>query len=259
LRRVLAAPVASVKELPVAKAGTEINETFRAIRIGIVASRTSPSPKTVLITSGTVSEGKTMTAVNSALAFAQMGDKVLLIDADLRRARCHSVLDIRNDGGLSEVLTGRRKAEDVVRSSGIEGLSCITAGSPSSNPGALLGSKKMADLLAYLKTLYDCILIDSAPVMQISDTLLLATMVDSVLLVAGPATPKQVLRTVCSRLHMVRAKVLGVVLNRLDIKLGNDGYYYSPDGAPVYHPVVVPGVSASLNSPNLQLLPGDTH
>jgi len=116
----------------------------------------------------------------------------------------------------------------------------------------------MADLLAYLKTFYDSILIDSAPVMQISDTLLLATMVDGVLLVAGPATPKRVLRTVCSRLYMVRAKLLGVVLNRLDIKLGNDGYYYSPDGAPVYHPVVVPGVSASsLSVPDLQLLSGD--
>jgi capsular exopolysaccharide synthesis family protein len=223
----------------------------------VVASSISPSPKTVLITSGSVGEGKTMTAVNSALAFAQMGDKVLLIDADLRRARCHTVLDIPNDAGLSEVLRGRCKAEEVVRSTGIEGLACMTAGVPNSNPGALLGSKRMADLLAYLRTFYDCILIDSAPIMQISDTLLLATMVDGVLLVAGPTTPKQVLRTVCSRLQMVRAKVLGIVLNRLDIKLGNDGYYYAPDGAPVYHPVVVPGVSASLNSANLQFLPGD--
>ena len=254
-----AIPIATPHKLPAAAAGTEINETFRAIRIGIIASRAASSPKTVLITSGSVSEGKTMTAVNSALAFAQMGDKVLLIDADLRRSRCHSVLDIPNDAGLSEVLTGRRKPEEVVRSTGIEGLACITAGSPHANPGALLGSKKMADLLAYLRTFYDSILIDSAPVMQISDTLLLATMVDGVLLVAGPATPKRVLQTVCARLHMVRAKLLGVVLNRLDIKLGNDGYYYSPDGGPVYHPVVVPGVSASFSTPSLELSSGDNH
>jgi succinoglycan biosynthesis transport protein ExoP len=253
----VAIPVASLRQLPGAQTGTEVNETFRAIRIGIVASAAVPSPKAILITSGSVSEGKTMTAVNTALAFAQMGDKVLLIDADLRRSRCHSVLDIPNNAGLSEILTGRRKPEEVVRSTGIAGLACITAGAPQENPGALLGSKKMADLLAYLGTFYDCILIDSAPVMQISDTLLLATMVDGVLLVAGPATPKPVLRTVCSRLHMVRAKILGVVLNRFDIKLGNDGYYYAPDGAPVYHPVVVPGVSASLSTPNLQLLSGD--
>jgi polysaccharide biosynthesis transport protein len=252
-----AVPFTSPHQLPGAKAGTEVNETFRAIRIGIVASRAVSSPKTVLITSGTVSEGKTMTAINSALAFAQMGDNVLLIDADLRRSRCHSVLDIPSGAGLSEILMGRRKPEEVVRSTGIEGLACITAGSPHPNPGALLGSKKMADLLGYLGTFYDCILIDSAPVMQISDTLLLATMVDGVVLVAGPATPKQVLRTVCSRLNMVRAKILGVVLNRLDIKLGTDGYYYAPDGAPVYHPVVVPGVSASLSTPSLQLLSGD--
>ena len=252
-----AIPTSTAHELPAAKAGTEINETFRAIRIGIVASRTLPAMKAVLITSGSVSEGKTMTAVNSALAYAQMGDKVLLIDADLRRARCHSLLDIPNDAGLSEVLTGRRKAEEVIRSTGIEGLACITAGSPNSNPGALLGSKKMADLLAYLRTFYDCILIDSAPVMQISDTLLLATMVDGVLLVVGPSTPKQVLRTVCSRLYMVRAKILGIVLNRLDLRRGSDGYYYAPDGAPVYHPVVVPGVSAPLSAPNRPLLSGD--
>jgi polysaccharide biosynthesis transport protein len=250
-------PVLTAHKLPSAQPGTEISETFRAIRIGIVASHAVPSPKTVLITSGSAGEGKTMTAVNSALAFAQMGDKVLLIDADLRRARCHTVLDIPNNAGLSEVLTGRRKPEEVVRSTRIEGLACITAGSPHENPGALLGSKKMADLLAYLRNFYDCILIDSAPVMQISDTLLLATMVDGVLLVAGPATPKRVLRTVCSRLDMVRANLLGVVLNRLDIQLGNDGYYYSPDGAPVYHPVVVPGVAASLNATNLPALFGD--
>jgi capsular exopolysaccharide synthesis family protein len=251
----------AAEDLPAAKGGTEINETFRAIRIGIVASGGVPAPKAVLITSGTVSEGKTMTAVNTALAFAQMGDRVLLIDADLRRARCHSVLGIPNDAGLGEVLDGRRKAEEVVRSTKVEGLACLTAGSASSNPGALLGSKKMKDLLVYLRAFYDCILVDSAPVMQISDTLLLATMVDGVLLVAGPTTPKQVLQTVCSRLDMVRAKTLGVVLNRLDIKLGNDGYYYAPDGAPVYHPVVVPGVSATLSAPlssgNLHLLSGD--
>jgi len=252
-----AIPVTAPNKLPGARAGTEINETFRAIRIGIVASGTTPSPKTILITSGSVSEGKTMTAVNSALAFAQMGDNVLLIDADLRRSRCHTVLDIPNDAGLTEILSRRRKPEEVVRSTGIEGLACITAGSPHANPGALLGSKKMADLLEYLRGFYDCILIDSAPVMQISDTMLLATMVDGVLLVAGPTTPKQVLRTVCSRLHLVRANLLGIVLNRLDIKLGNDGYYYSPDGAPVYHPVVVPGASASLNTSGLQVVSGD--
>src|SRR5262249_27766280 len=155
---------------------------------------------------------------NTALAFAQMGDKTLLIDADLRRPRCHTVLDIPNDAGLSEVLTGRRKPEEVVRATRIEGLACITAGAPQENPSALLGSKKMTELLAYLRKFYDCILVDSAPIMQISDTLMLATMTDGVLLVAGPATPKPVLRTVCSRLAMVRANLLGVVLNRLDIK-----------------------------------------
>jgi Mrp family chromosome partitioning ATPase len=115
----------------------------------------------------------------------------------------------------------------------------------------------MTELLAYLRKFYDCILIDSAPIMQISDTLMMATMVDGVLLVAGPATPKPVLRTVCSRLAMVRANLLGVVLNRLDIKLGNDGYYYAPDGAPVYHPVVMPGIAASLTAANLPALSGD--
>jgi hypothetical protein len=76
--------------------------------------------------------------------------------------------------------------------------------------------------------------------------------VDGVLLVAAPATPKRVLRSMCSRLNMVNAKVLKVVFNRLDIQLGNDGYYYSPDRAPVYRRVVVPGGSASLSQPNLE-------
>jgi polysaccharide biosynthesis transport protein len=249
--------VTAPHQLPGARAGTEVNETFRAIRIGIVASRAVASPKVILVTSGMVSEGKTMTAVNTALAFAQMGDNVLLIDADLRRARCHSLLDIDNGAGLSEILAGRCKPEEVIRRTPITGLACITAGATHPNPGALLGSKRMADLLSHLGTSYGCILIDSAPVMQISDTLLLASMADGVLLVVGSATPKQVVRTVSSRLYLVGAKVLGVVLNRLDIQLGNDGYYYSPEGAPMYHPVVVPEVSASLSTATLRLLSKD--
>jgi capsular exopolysaccharide synthesis family protein len=101
-------------------------------------------------------------------------------------------------------------------------LSLITAGSLPPNPGELLGSKKMTALISDLKQRYDCVLIDSAPIIPVTDSLLLASKVDGVVLVAGPRTSREDLRTVCSRLFQLRAKILGVVLNRFPVT----GQYY---------------------------------
>ena len=101
-------------------------------------------------------------------------------------------------------------------------LSLITAGSLPPNPGELLGSKTMAALISDLKQRYDCVLIDSAPIIPVTDSLLLSTKVDAVVLVAGPRTSREDLRTVCSRLFQLRAKILGVVLNRFPVT----GQYY---------------------------------
>ncbi len=203
-------------------------EAYRALRLSLLLSRPGKPPKVILITSGAPNEGKTVTAINTAIAFAQMGSKVLVIDGDLRSSRCHELLEIANPYGLTELLTGRRRLDEVTRPTLVEGLACITAGSRPPNPGMLLGSSTMTDLLSVLKDRYDCILIDSAPIIPVTDTLHLMTMVDSVVLVIGPGIPRQRVRQVCARLAQIHAPLLGIVQNRVDISMHRSAscYYY---------------------------------
>lgn len=200
-------------------------EAYRAIRIAILLSRAETPPKTILITSGSPREGKTVTALNLAIAFAKMGSKVLLIDADLRRSRCHDMLGLGRRAGLTEVLTGTGSLDELITPTGVDRLWCLTAGSRPPNPGELLGSAKMAYTTLCLRDQYDFIIIDSAPVMPVTDTLPLTAVVDGVLFVVGPRTPKDLVRKACSRLSQIRTNILGVILNQTN---GSEqDYYYS--------------------------------
>jgi polysaccharide biosynthesis transport protein len=205
-----------------------VTEAYRAIRAAILLSRAGESPKTILFTSGLHGEGKTVSVVNTAFVFAQMGVRVLLIDADLRCPSCHSVLKMDRGLGLTEVLTGQRGAEEVIRPTKLNHLSLLSAGSLPPNPAELVGSKKMQETIASLREGYDYILIDSPPVMQVSDAVLLSTMVEGVVLVvSSQQTPKDVAKEACARLNYARAKILGVVLNRVDLRSRDYAYYYS--------------------------------
>jgi polysaccharide biosynthesis transport protein len=202
-------------------------ESYRAIRTAILLSRAAEPPRTILVASGAKSEGKTVTAVNIAMAFAQMGGRVLLVDGDLRRARCHEVLGVHNLVGLTEVLVGQKQAADVIRPIGAgSSLSFLSSGSVPPNPTELLASERMRDVLAELCAQYDIVLIDSPPVMPVSDSVILSRMVDGVVMVIGPRTPKQLVRHACGRLGQVGAKVLGVVLNQVNLK-SPDYYHYN--------------------------------
>ncbi len=204
-------------------------EAYRAFRLSLLLSRRGEPPKIILITSGDPHEGKTVTTINTAIAFAQMNGRVLLIDADLRSSRCHKLLGMSNHEGLSEFLMGRLRLDEVIRPTSIDGLACVTSGSSPQNPGMLLGSSTMTDLLVRLKETYDCILIDSAPVMPVTDTLHLMAMVDGVVLVVGPRVPKRRVKHVCARLNQIHAPLLGIVRNQVNISLQrNAGDYYYP-------------------------------
>ncbi len=202
-------------------------EIYRSIRTSLLFSRAGSPPKTLLITSATGGDGKTVTAINSAVAFAQTGAHVLLIDTDLRKSRCHKVLGFENYLGLTQVLVGQRPVEEVVHQTDHAGLSFLSAGPSSPNPSELLASDEMRDLLNYLSTQYDYILLDSAPVIPVTDSVALATMVDGVLLVVGAQTPKQIVQTTCTRLNHVGAKILGLVLNRMDTHHSGGYPYYN--------------------------------
>jgi polysaccharide biosynthesis transport protein len=201
-------------------------EAYRAIRTAILFSRAGGAPKTILITSATVSEGKTVTAINTALAFAQTGGRTLLVDTDLRHSRCHEVLGVANETGLTEALTGQRDLREVLTATEIEGLFILSAGTSPPNPSELLASRKMRDVLNDLEDEFDYILLDSAPLMPVSDTVALSTIADGVVVVVGPDTPRHVVRRACSRLADAGAKIYGVVLNQVDFN-SPDYYHYS--------------------------------
>jgi capsular exopolysaccharide synthesis family protein len=202
-------------------------EAYRMLRTTLLVAQAETSPKILLFTSGMHGEGKTVTAVNTAAVLAQMGVRVLVIDADLRCSACHTVLGVDNKAGLAEVLAGRWEPADVIRPTVSESLFILSSGSAPSNPAELVGSKQMRAVLAALQEQYDYILIDSPPVLLVSDAMLLATMVDGVVLVANAQrTPKQVVRDACARLSCARAKMLGVVLNQLPMHNRKYAYYY---------------------------------
>jgi succinoglycan biosynthesis transport protein ExoP len=206
-----------------------VTEAYRTLRTAILLSRAEEPPQTILFTSAMHGEGKTATVINTAIVFAQMGVKTLVIDADLRRPRCHEVLGVQSGPGLTEVLTGLREPQELIQRMHTADFFFLGSGSTPPNPADLVGSKKMRDTLALLRERYDYILIDSPPVMSVSDAVLLSTMVAGVVLVVQlQETPKEVLRQACTRLSYARAKTLGMVLNRVDIRQRAYGYFYGP-------------------------------
>ncbi len=193
-------------------------ESYRTLRNSLMFSRAGGPPRVVLITSALNSEGKTVIAVNTAACFARTGIKVLLIDADLRRPRCHKMLEIDNEVGLSEVLAGHVQPEKAIVMTQVSGLSVLLAGAIPPDPAELLASIKMLETLAQLRSTYDFIIIDSAPAMLVSEVIPLSTMVDGALMVVSSTkTSRDVVMEACSRLHSVGAKIFGVVLNRVNV------------------------------------------
>ncbi len=205
-----------------------VGECYRNFRTALLLSRADHPPRTTLITSATGREGKTVTSVNTAIMLAQLGGKTVLVDADLRRARCHRVLSVDNNVGLTEVLTGSRELTEVLRPTGIEHLDFLGSGAVPPNPTELLGSRKMAETLRQLGQDYEYVVIDSSPVLPVSDSLLLARLVDGVVIVANAsATPRQQVRTACARVEYARGRLLGIVLNKVKL--------HSPEYHPYYH------------------------
>jgi capsular exopolysaccharide synthesis family protein len=214
-----------------------ITEAYRKLRASIFLSRSERPPKTILFTSGTAGEGKTMTAANTAIMFAQLGNRVLLIDADLRRPTCHKALRVQSAAGLVDYLAGQEELDKAIKPTSIPNLAVLNGGSIPPSPTELIGSKKMYETLALLKDRYDFILIDSPPVMPVSDAVVLSTMADAMIFVVrGQKTPKHVVREAISQLGNNRAKILGVVLNRVDVRSAEYRDYYQYYNPEFYYP-----------------------
>ena len=208
---------------------SEIAESYRALRTSILLSTTGQPPRVIVVTSALPQEGKTTTSTNSAIVLAQRGARVLLVDADLRRPGIHRLLGIPAVTGLSTLLTGSSTFENtVIVSSKIPNLSILPAGPIPPQPAELLGSDVMHNFIQQWRGEYDHIVIDTPPVLSVTDAVLLSVKADSVLLVirAG-VTSKPALRRSSDLLQQVNARVVGVVVNGVDTRSPDmQGYYY---------------------------------
>jgi polysaccharide biosynthesis transport protein len=214
-----------------------VTESYRKLRAAILLSRPDTPPKTILFTSGTSSEGKTITVANTAIMFAWLGNRVLLMDADLRRPTCHKALKVQGAPGLVDYLAGQEKLDKAIKLTSVPNLWILNGGSVPPSPTELIGSKKMQDTLALLKESYDFIFIDSPPIMPVSDAVVLSTLTDGIIFVVrGQNTPKHIVKEAISQLGNNRSKILGVVLNRVDVRSAEYRDYFQYYNPEYYYP-----------------------
>ncbi len=208
-------------------------EAFRSVGTFILFSSADGPPKTILITSPREGEGKTTVACNTAIALTKYLGKGIIIDADLRKSSLHRIFDLDNDRGLSTYLSGNMEfGEDgLIRTTSVPALDIITAGPVPPNPSELLGSAKMKELLGRLGSTYNFVLVDSAPILGMADSVCLCSFVDGVIAVAmSSRTTRDAIKEAKKVLDYVNAKVLGLVVNGVrgnDMRYGYYSYYYS--------------------------------
>lgn len=206
-----------------------VSEAYRTFRTNIQYSRLDSNLKTLLVTSPGPGEGKSTTVANLAITMAQMGSRVLLVDADLRRPVLHSIFGVDRHNGLTNVLVGRSLVEEVVQSTEIENLSLMPCGTLPPNPSELLGSNAMRQLIADLKERYDMVLFDSPPVIAVTDAAVLGSRLDGLILVLKSAqTDRHAAFRAQELLKGVKTPVLGALLNgvRMESLYGSYYYYY---------------------------------
>ena len=207
-----------------------ISEAYRVLRTNIQFSSVDKPLKTFVVTSSGPSEGKTTTIVNLAITFAQSGNRVLLIDADLRKPRIHKIFNLLSNVGVTNILAMQDQSgyKQYVHSFELENLYILSSGPTPPNPSELLNSCSMKNLLSKVREDYDIILMDAPPVGSVTDAAILSTLVDGTILVAASGQVEiQALKRAKELLEKVNANILGVVLNKLDKKAkGNDYYYY---------------------------------
>ncbi len=203
-----------------------IAEDYRNVRTSILFSRIDSDQKIIAFTSTQPQEGKSATISNIAISFAQMGEKVLAIDADLRKPRLHKIFQVRNTVGLSDVLTGRLDLDEAVQKTPVAHFSLLPSGPHPPNPAELLNSRKMKELLEVVRKRYEIVLIDLPPVLAVVDPMIVAALADMTVIVlkTGKTTRKPLLRTI-EELRKAKARIAGVIFNDAESKKGT---FYTP-------------------------------
>lgn len=205
----------------------DFGEAFRALRTALVSSTATDGPKVISVTSAQPLEGKTTTAVNLAMALAVGGARVLLIDADMRRPSVHKALHLSSDRGLSQLLAGQARMREVVQRTHDPNLLVMPAGRTPSNPSELLASERMRALVSGLEAgPFDWVVIDTPPVLAVTDAVIVASMVASVVFVVGAEMTRWPLgEQAVQTLLTARPRSIAAVLNRVDF--ARNRYYYS--------------------------------
>ena len=211
-------------------------EAYRVIRTSIQFAQAGKSLKTIALTSCTPNEGKSTTIANLAVVLTQAGKSVLLIDCDMRNPTVHKNFKLSNKVGLSSCISMGTALADAVQETGIENLDALTGGVIPPNPSELLGSERMKALVEEAGELYDYVLIDTPPVLPVTDALIVSRIVDGMILVIASGEVKvEMARDVKTQLVNAGANILGVVLNKVRSEHHGYGYgyyyYYGHEGA----------------------------
>lgn len=202
-------------------------EAYRVIRTSIQFAQAGKELKTLAVTSCTPNEGKSITVANLAVVLTQAGKSVLLLDCDMRNPTVHKNFNLSNKVGLSSCISMGTALSDAVQKTSIEGLYALTGGVIPPNPSELLGSEQMKNVLQRAKEQYDYVLIDTPPVMPVTDALIVSRFVDGMILVIASAEVKvEMARDVKNQLVNAGANILGVVLNKVRSEHYGYGYYY---------------------------------
>lgn len=215
--------------ITITKPLSPISESYRTLRTNIKFSSVDKDIKVIVVTSSGPGEGKSTTASNLAVVMAQAGNKTVIIDCDQRKPRLHKVFNLSNERGISDILAKEIKFEDALQDTGVKDLTIITSGTKPPNPAELLASGAMKEFLEFLKDKYDSIIIDTPPIVAVTDAQLLSRHADGcILVVASQQADRDAAMKAKELLEKVDANILGVVLNKVDgSHKGYYGAYYS--------------------------------
>lgn len=215
-----------------------ISEQFRTLRTNINFMAIDHPIKTLALTSANVSEGKSTVTDNLAVVWAQNGQRVLLVDADLRKPTLHRTFGLNNQQGLTTILTSRDRTMDlnkIIQPSGIDNLSLLLSGPIPPNPSELLSSQRMRDFLSAAKQWYDMVIVDVPPMLEVTDTQVISHSLDAIVLVVKQGqTQKLGAKRAVELLKLAHANLLGYVMNDVEDDSGAGygygyGYGYSSD------------------------------
>lgn len=212
-------------------------EAFRMLRTNLQFLDLDNPPKSLVVTSATAGEGKTSTSTNLAVALAQAGRRVVIVDGDLRRPQVAGLFGLESSVGLTTVLVGRTKLEESIQRHGPSGVDFLAGGPTPPNPTEVLQARATKELLAQLREMYDNVIVDAPPLLPVADAAILATATDGAILVAAHGgTNRDELETAANRLKTVGARLFGTVVNKIPRRAGSGYgeyyYYYYDDSQP---------------------------